>query len=102
MPSDDRYVWIADVYHSLSEHPIGSATIVQNKYGEINGNIDVEGVFFQIHPLCVSDMHAFVEFDREEMKHQKNARAEIGNPNQSAGGAVTMNKNLKLPGSALN
>ncbi len=94
VPSDKRYIWVGDVFHQSSEHPIGSATFVQNNDGEINGNIDVEGIFFQIHPLGKSGMHAFIEFDREEINRKNKARAGRGSPNQSGSGTITTTSDI--------
>lgn len=93
VPSDDRYVWAGDVFYQSSEHPIGSATFVQNNDGETTGNIDVEGVFFQIHPLSASGMHALVEFDREEIDRHDAAKSKNGNPNLYGVGRETKSNN---------
>jgi len=96
--SDNAYAWAGDVYVSSGTHPypIGDALFIQSIDGEINGNIDVEGLFFQVHPLGASGLHAIVEFDEEKMGR--------GNSNASpyhSGGAVSSETVHPTPGAKL-
>ena len=90
--SDDQYIWIGDVYGGLSENPIGSATFVQDSEGEINGNIDIDGLMLQVHPLAQSGLHAIVEFDELEM--DKHDAARVGNGSTDRYGAGTSPENI--------
>lgn len=83
--SDSAYAWAGDVYVSSAADPIGDAVFIQNREGEITGNIDVEGLFFQVHPLGASGLHAIVEFDEEEMARQSEASMRNSSPYNHGG-----------------
>lgn len=100
--SDDQYIWIGDVYNQSYEFPIGSATFVQDSEGEINGNIDIQGLMLQIHPLAQSGLHAIVEFDELEMDRHDAARAGNRSPDRYGAGSNSGNSSPFLQGSTIN
>lgn len=86
--SETEYAWRGIIQDNITKDKIGDATLIVNSQGNVTGNIDVEGVFFEIQPLGNSKKHILVsigtDYIEEIYKDKKNDIQNISGKSKSS------------------
>ncbi|MFA5669359.1 MAG: M12 family metallo-peptidase [Balneolaceae bacterium] len=70
--TDTRYVWSGVLISEEDKSEVGEATFLVDENGEVTGNIEIEGTFYELRSLDKTGMHALIKLNLEHINQNTN------------------------------